>query len=121
MYAAKRFSCGPGAERRDPTKQFYIKMFFYDPVVLEELMILLPAWSIGNQNDLKRSKSPSTGRGSIGAVAPLRAQRAIACNGRRDQWQSMWPPSKRCSSWTNARGKRTGVRLRNPFNPRGTL
>ena len=35
MYAAKRFSCGPGAERRDPTKQFYIKMFFYDLVVLE--------------------------------------------------------------------------------------
>ena len=34
MYAAKRFSCGPGAERRDPTKQFYIRMFFYDPVVL---------------------------------------------------------------------------------------
>src|SRR6202035_4727918 len=34
IYAAKRFSCGPGAERRVPTKQFYIKMFFYDPVVL---------------------------------------------------------------------------------------
>ncbi len=34
MYAAKRFSCGPGAERRDPTKQFYINIFFYDPVVL---------------------------------------------------------------------------------------
>src|ERR1039457_2439807 len=34
MYAAKRFSCGPGAERRDPTKQFYIRMFFCDPVVL---------------------------------------------------------------------------------------
>ena len=34
MYAAKRFSCGPGAERRDPTKQVYTKMFFYDPVVL---------------------------------------------------------------------------------------
>jgi tricorn protease-like protein len=28
MYAAKRLSCGPGAERRDPTKQFYIRMFF---------------------------------------------------------------------------------------------
>ena len=24
------------AERRDPTKQFYIKMFFYDPVVLDQ-------------------------------------------------------------------------------------
>jgi hypothetical protein len=34
MYTAKRFSCGPGAERRDPTKQVYTKMFFYDPVVL---------------------------------------------------------------------------------------
>src|SRR5215467_4137972 len=34
IYAAKRFSCGPGAERRVPTKQFYIRMFFYDPVVL---------------------------------------------------------------------------------------
>ena len=37
IYAAKRLSCGPGAERRDPTKQFYIKMFFYDPVVLNAL------------------------------------------------------------------------------------
>jgi hypothetical protein len=37
IYAAKRFSCGPGAERRDPTKQFYIKMFFCDPVVLTPL------------------------------------------------------------------------------------
>ena len=34
MYAAKRLSCGPGVDRRDPTKQFYIKMFFYGPVVL---------------------------------------------------------------------------------------
>jgi len=34
IYAVKRFSCGPGAERLDPTKQFYIRMFFYDPVVL---------------------------------------------------------------------------------------
>src|SRR5260370_22755955 len=107
MYAAKRFSCGPGAERRDPTKQFYIKMFFYDPVVLEELMILLPAWSIGNQNDLKRSKSPSTAQPSIGAVPPLRAQRTIAGNGRRDEWQSISPPSKRCPSLTNARAKHT--------------
>ena len=29
IYAAKRFSCGPGAERRDPTKQFYIKMVYF--------------------------------------------------------------------------------------------
>src|SRR5579863_7012234 len=36
IYAAKRLSCGPGAERRDPTKQFYINLFFYDPVVLGE-------------------------------------------------------------------------------------
>jgi len=34
MYAAKRFSCGPGVERRDPTKQFYTKLFFYNTVVL---------------------------------------------------------------------------------------
>src|SRR5579863_6977768 len=34
IYAAKRLSCGPGAERRDPTKQLYSKMLFYDPVVL---------------------------------------------------------------------------------------
>jgi hypothetical protein len=34
MYAAKRFSCGPGAERRDPTKQFYIKLLFYNTVKL---------------------------------------------------------------------------------------
>src|SRR5437773_8514772 len=39
IYAAKRFSCGPGAERRDPTKQFYIKMVFYDPVVLVALKV----------------------------------------------------------------------------------
>src|SRR5208283_2309675 len=38
MYAAKRFSCGPGAEKRDPTKQFYIKMSFCDPVVVASCM-----------------------------------------------------------------------------------
>jgi len=27
-YAAKRLCCGPGEERRDPTKQFYTTMFF---------------------------------------------------------------------------------------------
>jgi hypothetical protein len=37
MYAAKRFSCGPGAESLASTKQFYIKMLFYDPVVLEQI------------------------------------------------------------------------------------
>src|SRR5262249_31502515 len=41
IYAAKRFSCGPGAERRDPTKQFYTRMFFYDPVVLARCLINL--------------------------------------------------------------------------------
>jgi hypothetical protein len=30
----KRFSCGPGAESLDPTKQFYNKMLFCDPVIL---------------------------------------------------------------------------------------
>ena len=38
IYAAKRFSCGPGADRRDPTKQFYIRMLFYDPVVLPRVI-----------------------------------------------------------------------------------
>jgi hypothetical protein len=33
MYAAKRFSCGPGAVSA-PTKQFYIKLFVYNTVVL---------------------------------------------------------------------------------------
>jgi hypothetical protein len=33
MYAAKRFSCGPGAVSA-PTKQFYTKLFFYNTVVL---------------------------------------------------------------------------------------
>src|SRR6202035_5709854 len=42
IYAAKRFSCGPGAERRDPTKQFYTKMLFYDPVIL--VIHVLLAW-----------------------------------------------------------------------------
>src|SRR5579863_8962976 len=41
IYAAKRLSCGPGAERRDPTKQFYIKMLFYDPVVLGGTLFLI--------------------------------------------------------------------------------
>jgi hypothetical protein len=27
IYAVKRFSCGPGAESLDSTKQFYNKMF----------------------------------------------------------------------------------------------
>lgn len=34
QYAANLFSCGPSVERRDLTKQFYINMFLYDPVVL---------------------------------------------------------------------------------------
>jgi len=34
MYAAKRFSCGPGVERRDPTKQFYTRLFLFNTVVL---------------------------------------------------------------------------------------
>src|ERR1700734_514469 len=35
MYAAKRLSCGPGAEGLVPTKQFYTNLFFYNTVVLE--------------------------------------------------------------------------------------
>ena len=42
MYAAKRFSCGPGAERRDPTKQFYIIMFIYDTVILGMIPVVPP-------------------------------------------------------------------------------
>jgi hypothetical protein len=34
IYAAKRLCCGPGEERRDPTKQFYIKLFFSNTVIL---------------------------------------------------------------------------------------
>ncbi len=34
MYAAKRFCCGPGADKRDPTKQIYIKLSVYDTVVV---------------------------------------------------------------------------------------
>ena len=34
MYAAKRFCCGPGADSREPTKQFYTKLFVYNTVVL---------------------------------------------------------------------------------------
>src|SRR4051812_4474916 len=29
IYAAKRFCCGPGADKRQPTKQFYTKLSFY--------------------------------------------------------------------------------------------
>src|SRR6516225_8156080 len=38
IYAAKRLCCGPGEERRDPTKQFYIKLFFSNTVILESSM-----------------------------------------------------------------------------------
>ena len=34
MYAAKRLICGPGEERRDPTKQFYIKLLLYNTVII---------------------------------------------------------------------------------------
>src|SRR5947209_7197726 len=44
MYAAKRFSCGPGADSRDPTQQFYIRMFFYDTVMLA-IGTLLALWA----------------------------------------------------------------------------
>src|ERR1700734_56676 len=37
MYAAKRLSCGPGAEGLVPTKQFYTNLFFYNTVVLDTL------------------------------------------------------------------------------------
>src|SRR5580658_3335689 len=37
IYAAKRFSCGPGAEGLVPTKQFYTNLFFYNAVVLARL------------------------------------------------------------------------------------
>jgi hypothetical protein len=42
MYAAKRFCCGPGADKRDPTKQFYINLFVYNTVVLGTLDPGLP-------------------------------------------------------------------------------
>jgi hypothetical protein len=35
IYAAKRLCCGPGEERRDPTKQFYIKLLIYNTVILD--------------------------------------------------------------------------------------
>ena len=38
MYAAKRFSCGPGADSRDPTKQFYITLFVCNTVLLVPLL-----------------------------------------------------------------------------------
>jgi hypothetical protein len=34
MYAAKRFCCGPGDDKRVPTKQFYTNLFVYNTVVL---------------------------------------------------------------------------------------
>src|SRR5450432_4361485 len=34
IYAAKRLCCGPGEERRDPTKQFYIKLLIDNTVIL---------------------------------------------------------------------------------------
>src|ERR1700683_1822843 len=37
IYAAKRLSCGPGAEGLVPTKQFYTKVFFYNTVVLRDI------------------------------------------------------------------------------------
>jgi hypothetical protein len=38
MYAAKRLCCGPGEERRDPTKQFYSRMFLVNTVILGDHM-----------------------------------------------------------------------------------
>ena len=38
IYAAKRLCCGPGEERRDPTKQYYIKMFVFNTVILGGLL-----------------------------------------------------------------------------------
>jgi hypothetical protein len=37
IYAAKRLCWGPGEERRDPTKQFYIKLFFSNTVILASI------------------------------------------------------------------------------------
>src|SRR5580700_11403592 len=37
IYAAKRLSCGPGAEGLVPTKQFYTNLLFYNTVVLERV------------------------------------------------------------------------------------
>jgi uncharacterized protein len=54
MYAAKRFSCGPGAERRDPTKQFYNKMLFYDPVVLVQSGGIFEATSFAKPCEVSR-------------------------------------------------------------------
>ena len=34
IYAAKRLCCGPGEERRDPTKQFYTELFVFNTVIL---------------------------------------------------------------------------------------
>src|SRR6516225_5942449 len=42
IYAAKRLCCGPGEERRDPTKQFYIKLFFSNTVILTNGPEILP-------------------------------------------------------------------------------
>jgi hypothetical protein len=44
MYAAKRFSCGLGADKREPTKQFYIMLFVYNTVVLEKLYNDFNSW-----------------------------------------------------------------------------
>src|SRR2546423_15496167 len=71
IYAAKRFSCGPGAERRVPTKQFYIKMFFNDRVVLDG-------------PSLRVSIRLSLQAGGDGSLAPLRLlpQRILGRRGR---------------------------------------
>jgi hypothetical protein len=47
MYAAKRFSCGPGADNM-PTKQFYINLSISNTVVLPPGSKSAPAWTPKN-------------------------------------------------------------------------
>ncbi len=57
MYAAKRFCCGPGADKREPTKQFYTKLSVYNTVVLGAPMsgsAYLPDMGSGNRDNVNQ-------------------------------------------------------------------
>ncbi|HMC59778.1 MAG TPA: hypothetical protein VKJ01_11340, partial [Candidatus Solibacter sp.] len=65
IYAAKRFSCGPGAFDLALTKTFYTKSVFYNTVVLEAEKRDLVCSAIRDITDRKRSEESQAALASI--------------------------------------------------------
>src|ERR1035438_1119321 len=95
IYAAKRLCCGPGEERRDPTKQFYTKMFLFNTVILIPDGISGHAWIGCNQTDrwtARRSGCASVRARNSPRVRPRRNQRELsALNDRKHMIQAQIP------------------------------